>query len=69
MHSEDIFLCRNLLSQWAFELGSDAKSIAPPAKNNNYNLKQCFDSVLISGSISPANLQFSLKRPFLLDFY
>lgn len=38
----DIFLCRNLLSEWAFELCSDAESIPTPAKNN-YNLKQCFD--------------------------
>lgn len=31
MHREDIFLCRNLLSEWAFQLGSDGKSKTPPA--------------------------------------
>lgn len=42
MHREDIFLCRNLLSEWAFELCSYGKS-KTPSENNSYNLKQCFD--------------------------
>ena len=42
MHREDIFLCRNLLSERPFELCSDGESKTPP-ENSGYNLKQCFD--------------------------
>lgn len=42
MHREDIFLCLNLLSERAFELGSDAET-KTPSDNRGYNLKQCLE--------------------------
>lgn len=38
MHRKDIFLCQNLLSEWAFELGCNNESAAP-SEMNSYNPK------------------------------
>lgn len=42
VHREDIFLCLNLLSEWAFELCGDAET-KTPSDNSSYNLKQLLD--------------------------